>query len=256
MPVGILLYDISEVCDLAPRYHYHYNPCVSPPTAAQNAIATVLPAFMLPPNYASRERGAFIIPELTSPTHGLPPPTFRGRFIQRITGYIWDHPNIIRPSILLDEGLVNGECWEFPAVDGRVAVHLSEMITVSHISLNYVPANQLSPYAIPRTPRNVSIWGLLQHVDETLLYRINKENDLREAKSFLAAGYSLPSFVNSTTHFVRLADIYYESSSSLTWQQFPTLAYIPPVQIVILLFETNQGANTTCIYTIGIHGRS
>jgi hypothetical protein len=261
--------NITPLCELASQMHDHdpssLSRCAkvapdldkpqesSPITTTPGSSSTPV-SVELQNNFASKEKGALIISEFTSPTHTLPPLTTFPWLILHFTGYMIHRLGVRRPRILLDEHVVDGDCWEFSAIDGRVGIQLAERITISHISLNYIPAGQLSPYAATKVPQDISIWGLIQ--DTIALRIIPEEIPVLKADYFLQKGSRLPLFVNSSSHFIQLARFRYDASST-PWQQFSvsqSAAQVSDTQTIIAAFETNKGANTTCIYTIGIHG--
>lgn len=291
IPKSMIQIDINPICQLVAQYHHEISEMSAECTATahmavfhmhvkrdvghgpmedtKTSVASELgedaaedtlmgsTALNLPQNFASRDLGALIIPAFTSPTHGLPPPSIFQAILYQLTGYLFHQPHIVRPNSLLDDTMVNGECWEFLATGGQVGIHLPRRIAVSHISLNYIHPEQLSPHAASKTPRDVSIWGLVQATDATLLQSAERDMDVKEISAFMKPGYNLPIFVHSNMNFVRLASIRYDPLSSFTWQQFllPGLSsYNPGIQTVVVTFDTNRGSNTTCVYTVGIHG--
>lgn len=257
LPKAILPVNITPLCELASQMHDH-NPSSMwgpAPPSSTTATSSATPAPVnAQNNFASREKGAFIISEFTSQTYRLPPPTILAHVTLALTGYVTHYPSVMRPSTLLDEHVVDGECWEFSGVDGRVGVQLSEKISVSHISLNYIHTEQLSPYTASKAPQDISIWGLIQ--DPVVLQVIPAEIPMCKANYFLQKGGRLPWFINSSSHFIRLAKFRYDAFST-PWQQFSihsSLAQVSDIQTIIAAFETNKGASTTCVYTIGVHG--
>lgn len=253
-PRSVLSFNPSAFCDVAGRLHDHF---VDIPKVYHSASAPRSTKLEKPQNnHALRESGAVIIPQLTSPTLHLHPANIVGRTWQRLTGFLIQDPHIIRPSNVLNENVVNGECWETSAADAQIGIRLSKNISVSYISLNYVVAEQLSPSAASRAPQHVSVWGLLQ--GERSSEGFPQGSLMRRIDSFLQ-GSALPSVSNA--YFIQLAKFRYNlSPSALAWQRFPvssSMNRIPNIQTVVAKFETNKGgADTTCIYTIGIHGMS
>lgn len=207
-------------------------------------------------NFAAWGGGASIIDQLTSPTHGLPTTNVWSELLDHVLGRRIQNLEISRPVVLLEDEIFDGQCWEFSGAAGQVAIQLSEDVTVSHIAINYISPALLSPRAIARAPQKITAWGLLRGdvpVDSL------KPEDVLPASHFLLAKYRNNPKFHPSNHFIRLADIFYNISSANPRQAFavyPSVASIGEVEVVLITIESNWGANTTCLYWIGIHGKS
>jgi len=199
-------------------------------------------------NFASQGGGARVISELTSPTHNIPSPSWFTWTYNKVfnNGYDLDHLDIPRPSVVLEDQLHIGECWEFSGDRGQVGIRLAEVIEVSHITVDYIPPALISEDGVRRAPKNISLWGLAN--DDLIQNR-----DSRNASTFFVSDY-VPAMALSNNNFVLLARVRYDVFNSGVTQRFVVESSPLTTDVVVVLFENNEGSNTTCIYGIGIHG--
>jgi hypothetical protein len=119
--------------------------------------------------------------------------------------------------------------------------------------MDYISPLLLAPGAIAKAPRNLTFWGLISNVTDS------KAEDILPASHFLLGSYQNDPDIHPSNYFIRLTSSYYNISTHDPWQEFtvdPTAAAIGRIKVVLMTVESNEGADTTCLYWIGIHGRS
>jgi hypothetical protein len=255
---------LTPVCRLASAahspeqlFHIHHDTC---PTSL---LWTVKPSFnrllgkfwtstavAVNRNYASLGGGARIIRGYTSPTHNLPPPSFSGSLIQSLFGYNPQYANVKSAGIVLEEDTSVGECWCLSGASGHVAIQLSEMVFISHISVDYASPRLLSQQDISRAPQNMSLWVLFPLADAerppNTQMRLVKEFKLKRDRDA-----NFP----PASRFIQVLDFQYNIQKPPTRQIFSLPFRMPsPSQTIIMEIKSNEGAPITCLYWLGIHG--
>ena len=136
-------------------------------------------------NYASLGGGARIIRGYTSPTHNLPPPSLSGSLIQFLFGYNPQYANVNTAGIILEEDTSVGECWCLSRARGHVAIQLSEVVFISHISVDYASPQLLSQEDISNAPQNMTLWVLIPLEDAKQLpdIRVRSVKEFEDRKS-------------------------------------------------------------------------
>jgi hypothetical protein len=198
-----------------------------------------------PKNYASSGAGASIISELTSPTHGVPKRSWGSYFTKSI-----DYKIHIPPAfVILEDSIIDGECWRISGQTGKVGIHLSAPIIVSHVTLDYLDAALLSTHAIAAAPRNISLWSFVDNLPE---FKSLGRDEKKTPSEFVARGEYRRAGV-----FIRIANFQYNISLPVAKQRFSTQRHISVLtQDVVLFVESNEGGTTTCMYWVGIHGNT
>lgn len=215
------------------------------PFWSDDRVVTVNPETDM--NYISSSRGAVIIPELTSPTHGRKP-------CSGSKSSIWacnfeKNENISSPSVILEDFLTDEEeeCWEFSGNTGQIAINMTEPVVITHISIGR-PRHGL-PF---RAPKNMSLWAL---VDNREISQEIITHELPLSALRLRSG-SL-SYVNDILRrfsFVHIASIEHDINNSSGPRQFFFLNHTQiTTQTVLLQIESNFGGETTCLYWVGMY---
>ncbi|KAH8826818.1 hypothetical protein DL96DRAFT_1215569 [Flagelloscypha sp. PMI_526] len=125
-------------------------------------------------DYASYSTGARVIPELTSETLTIHPPSLPGRLVGWLTG---SGSAIARPPVTaLHHEVRSGYCWAFPGSSGQLGVLLAAgtvrptTFVVEHVRREFA----LDPER-PTAPRDMEVWGLIDGRDN-----FNKLNNWRQ----------------------------------------------------------------------------
>ncbi|KAF9521261.1 hypothetical protein CPB83DRAFT_900923 [Crepidotus variabilis] len=192
------------------------------------------------PNYASNGNGASIIKQLTSPTHNLPPPSWLTRLRSFTFGLELNRPDINRPHVILEDNLVEGECWEFTGSYGQVGIRLSRPISVSQCVFDSPSPSTLSLSSFSRTPLNMSVWAFINEPGELMGHSVTGTTSPPERagkqKTLLTRVDYQPSAGNTRQYF-RSVDSPFQTTDE-----------------IMLEVHKNHGGGTTCIYWIGIYG--
>ncbi|PPQ75694.1 hypothetical protein CVT24_002537 [Panaeolus cyanescens] len=197
--------------------------------------------------------GASIIPEFTSPTLT---PHHSG-----LQSWFASVPSsqrpVIQPGVVLEENLVVGECWEFYGQQGVIGIQLPTYTNITAFSINYIPANRLSQHSKQRAPRSITVWGLAQlsQLRESDLSTI----ETRAIKDFTQSG-RVPSGLVKEDVFVPIIKANYNLDLNPRHTVFSDTAEHHSIlrnclyNVVVLEITNNWGANSTCLYHVGIHG--
>lgn len=251
-------FDITWVCDIAQSYH---------DTSAHNSLTLdhaerlevieeniahllqrIPEALDARRNFALWKGGATVLPDLTSPTHLLPPHTLKTRLLQWLRGHDFYDNEIRLPITVLDDNIGVGECWEFFGTAGFISVALAEEVAVTELSINQIAPTLVSPQSAARSPQNMTLWGLIA------------DNQLALETLPLSAFKHLPHPkppLHPQSRLLRLTDVHYDLGAP-HHQYFPISSAVTKLnlafQIVLLEITSNWGSDTTCLYHLGIYG--
>lgn len=206
-------------------------------------------------NFALRGAGGRFVPEMTSPTRGLPPHTMLTNILSVFCGRDTSYDHINPPIVALEEDTSPGECWEFDGPTGFLTIILSDRTRISGVTIDNVLPSRVSPSSLDRTPREMRLWGLVV-ANQWDLVQGRPVNQTRFAQEFLAFG-RLPKPVEATDRLLLLTEFQYNKSAPSTFQTFavPNGSIEVAFNVVVLEVESNWGSNSTCLYSIGINGK-
>ncbi len=174
VPTAGLSINLSKICDIAGQTHYIGSPnsCVdfeyenkakTPFKTAISSTSTITSTVKPQENHASYRSGARILSAFTIADlinlglQAILHLQLALSLVLRSTKM-----DIVRPIYILDETVVDGECWgDRPQGNSRVGILLSDDTSVSYVSLSYIPIQQLTAHAASRVPYEISIWGLV-----------------------------------------------------------------------------------------------
>ncbi|XP_046650925.1 uncharacterized protein LOC124342007 isoform X5 [Daphnia pulicaria] len=133
---------------------------------------------------------------------------------------LWSEPN--NPRVVIQPGIVPGQCWSFRGFDGYLVIQLSRKIVPTAFTLEHIPRSLAPDGQIDSAPRNFTVYGLTREVD--------------------IAGVVLGQYT-----FDNLG---------VPLQSFPVQAHEPGAfSIVELRIHSNYGnLNYTCLYRFRVHG--
>ncbi|KAF8870019.1 hypothetical protein BD779DRAFT_1681501 [Infundibulicybe gibba] len=171
-------FNVTHLCEVARSFHNLPSTSAQDRTikahderlkAVEDDIANILQIIPEPPlarrNFALRVSGTDVIPELTSPTHLLPAHTLKTRFLQWFRGHDFFHDHVNLPVVVLKADVSVGQCWEFLGSRGSIGLLLPDGIDIKDFSINHVSPPLISAQSAARSPRTMTLWGLLP-VDE------------------------------------------------------------------------------------------
>ncbi|KII91435.1 hypothetical protein PLICRDRAFT_104790 [Plicaturopsis crispa FD-325 SS-3] len=182
-------------------------------------------------DFALHQAGARPIPSLTSPTYLLPPRTTLSRILEALRGIDTQNSLINPPHTALDLDNTIGSCWAFSGSVGHLGISLEESVSISHVVIENIPAHLVSKRDFERSPKDMTLWGLL---DSHTLGDLDEED---------------------LDRFLRLAEFTFNASASRA-QRFPITPQYAwlTFSTVVLRIDSNAGASSTCLYRVGIHG--
>lgn len=194
-------------------------------------------------NLALRAYGAEIIPTWTSQTHKRGSSGQWKSWVQPWSKAHNAHP--LGPETLLQRDIIIGQCWEITGSAGHFAIALPAPAKVFNITLFYPSQSVLSPIAIQQAPRDVAVYGV---VLRNLLDDIFPEGSgFSEGKLFLKSPHP-----NIT--FFPLAHINFTIPLTEADRQDIPLSPVMSLDRLVVTINSNWGADTTCIYPVGVHG--
>jgi len=201
-------------------------------------------------DFALRGAGAIVLPELTSTT-------YRPAEQRLAVG-----GQITLPTIVLDEQVSIGDCWEFRGSSGHIGITLSEYVNFTSMSIHYVHPSRVSSKMIQKAPRSLTLWALVDPLQ--LSSKDVRPDETRRPIEFLTSR-DLPPAINPSHIFVQVLKAEYVIDGSNPVQVFaPSVSastWVPYVHsiasaMVVVEINSNWGSNTTCLHHIGLHGVS
>lgn len=76
---------------------------------------------------------------------------------------LWSEPN--NPRVVIQPGIVPGQCWSFRGFDGYLVIQLSRKIIPKAFTLEHIPRSLAPDGQIDSAPRNFTVYGLTREVD-------------------------------------------------------------------------------------------
>ncbi|XP_059352236.1 uncharacterized protein LOC130688242 isoform X2 [Daphnia carinata] len=76
---------------------------------------------------------------------------------------LWSEPN--NPRVVIQPGIVPGQCWSFRGFDGYLVIQLSRKIIPTAFTLEHIPRSLAPDGQIDSAPRNFTVYGLTKEVD-------------------------------------------------------------------------------------------
>lgn len=157
------------------------------------------------------------------------------------------------PSVILDGGLRVGRCWEFEGSEGHVGIGLTEMTNISSFGFNHVHPSLVTSASSKKALREFRVWGLYPPRQ-----RLPEIHPTRLTSHFLLSK-TLPAGLSPDNQFILLVNGTYDTTSPLTRQVFKVPTFLKQSlnalsNVVVFEILSNWGAQTTCLYSIEVHG--
>jgi hypothetical protein len=157
------------------------------------------------------------------------------------------------PNVVLDSPPNTGECWQFAGDRGHIAIRLAHHAVVTALSVALPPFDELWDKK-HQAPKSIHAWG---HPVLPLQATCSDSRPQRSVSDFKTP--RLPASVDSKKQLVSLAKFEYNITAPYSRQMFPVEpnlpCEIPALDFVIVEILANWGANKTCVYHVGIHGK-
>jgi Sad1 / UNC-like C-terminal len=205
-------------------------------------------------DFALHAGGGDVVAHLTSPTYPIVHRSFTSWLLASLRGYEFDHWGINPAHTALEKDIGVGSCWAIDGAQGHLGIRLSERTRISEIIISHVGPGLVSPADIRRTPRHMILWGLTED-SSVIQHSAGLDTDVDH--QFRTMDYFVPSAARPPhkEHFIHLAEFSYENMSPHRSQSFPiTLDHNDGFNVVVLQILDNWGANSTCLYHIGVYG--
>ncbi|PPQ76905.1 hypothetical protein CVT26_001267 [Gymnopilus dilepis] len=201
-------------------------------------------------DYALRANGARILLDFTSATHQ--PLASADKYDSQLN--LRSIEDIYLPSVVLENQLVIGECWQFDGERGHVGIRLAKPVAISDMTINHAHPLLILPTDTGKAPRNFILWALVGISDPSMVYPLPSA---RHPSTFLTNQGSLTTTaVVESGVFIPLIQGTYDIFAVTQLQRFRNLRadHRLEVEVVILEILNNWGSDTTCLYHAGIHG--
>jgi hypothetical protein len=207
-------------------------------------------------DFALHAAGARIIDYLTSSTYQ---PKRGSHFWEWINGHDGHSAETKPPTVVLENDIRIGNCWSFAGPVGNIGISLDKRILITNITIDYVDP-LVSPSNLHQAPKSAVMWGLL---DNGLSLPDAMSKALKESDQTLCTAkcFSHSTHASSTQFrmFYPLANFTYDINTGNVHQSFPIHDAVHDsgvdFQVVVIQITDNWGADTTCLYHVGIHGK-
>ncbi|KAI1787158.1 hypothetical protein LXA43DRAFT_896715 [Ganoderma leucocontextum] len=177
------------------------SPCIQPTPQVPSHIADYVNQVIIAALKSTAEHADFashraiIVPSLTTSSDEL------------------DGISFHNPDNVLTADLDRKSCWFFPESCGQVAIRVSQLIRLTHTTIDYLsPQETLTHHA----PRRIIIWGLVDGAANKVLYQ--RLATYREVHQRLGDG---PAHTGAYT-FLPFANFTYDIGSAFPIQTFPS----------------------------------
>jgi hypothetical protein len=238
-------------------FHAHCTPAIHATQSAQMPFLMVRDMTSTAPfNYALKQCGAQVIPELTHPYRQRTPlPHFgspKATLLDSgspadIMSYEFSKAS---PDHAIDGDVLGAHCWEFDSRGGQLGFALVELLHISSISVDHNFGE-----GAQSAPRLMILWGVVDGDDA--LDRYAKLEKLRHRlQSHLPPDITEP--MPSDNTYIPLAVMEYNPYLATTYQYFSVFREVKqfgfPIGIVVLQVLSNWGSSFTKLCHVGIHG--
>ena len=213
-------------------------------------------------NFALHAGGASIVPSLTSPTHNLPPLTWKTQLFHWLTGHDFTDFVVNLPMTTLEVEISVGHCWEFSGSSGHIGIRLAAPTHISDVAIYHISSDLVSALDSQKAPRDLRLWGLVS--DNSSSQFPPMPSSLRSSLICSGSCFNLslltPSLPGKSddVQFLLLSEFTNEIGAHKNVQisQIREDVHASGIgfEVVVLQVLSNWGSNSTCIYHISIHG--
>jgi hypothetical protein len=167
--------------------------------------------------------------------------------------------DVVLPVVVLEEPVILGECWEIADRQGRIGIRLAAPANITALSIDYVPPHRLTRLSKSMTPKSFVLWGLIRACESPQLPVTPPYPTPRPIQDFLPSGKTtVPATFHKDDVFVSIMQAEYVPEDGCFKQVFFRDEYSSATNrtydTVVVEILDNWGANTTCLYHVGIHG--
>ncbi|KIK56760.1 hypothetical protein GYMLUDRAFT_247540 [Collybiopsis luxurians FD-317 M1] len=202
----------------------------------------------LPYNFALADRGAKVLPALTSRTEGLNRLSLSAWLLALCRGYNLSQAHINPPRVVLEAPQSAFDCWRFNGSQGHIAFSLSDTIHWTSFAIHSPDHRELTSDQLRQSPQIFSLWALVSKEEWDPV-----THNLSDWEHFIVKeGLLDSSMFNASTGFLQVAQIVYIIDEDKP-QHFD-LWYVVRTSVVLVEIVGNWGSSSTCVHKISIHG--
>ncbi|KAI6002502.1 hypothetical protein EDC04DRAFT_2583700 [Pisolithus marmoratus] len=148
----------------------------------------------------------------------------------------------------LEDDLQEGACWRVPGQLGQIAITLWDVIHVTHVMVDHIPAGLTN--ATESAPHKLLLWGMVNGKDNLMKYH-SLCNSVTITLRELLTAHMAPA-LSCGMPFIPLVHFDYNIHATNHTQLFPILDSVAATGmdfgIVVLEILDNWGGKLTCLY--------
>lgn len=172
-----------------------------------------------------------------------------------ISSVFTSQTNHYLPTVVLDSPPNTGECWLFAGSRGHVAILLAHPARITAMSVVLPPFDELWD-EVYQAPKLIHVWG---HSIDPLSAECSESAPKRAVSDFKSSSGGVPAKLKVNKDLISLARFEYSITSPYSRQLFPSQIDHACANVtfnfVVVEVLTNWGAEKTCLYHVGIHGK-
>ncbi|KIO03548.1 hypothetical protein M404DRAFT_145533, partial [Pisolithus tinctorius Marx 270] len=193
-------------------------------------------------DYASWCNGGIVLKPLTTSSHAY------DSWVNKLLGKTGS------ARAALEDDLQEGACWRLPDRLGQIAVAFREVVRVTHVVVDHIPAGLTNTIGL--APRKLLLWGMVDGKDNLVKYHSLRNSATGTLQELLAAR-AAPALSHGMP-FIPLVSFDYNIHATNHTQIFPILGSVAATGmdfgVVVLEILDNWGGELMCLYRVGIYG--
>ena len=151
------------------------------------------------------------------------------------------------PELALSDDLHMDHCWRLHDRSGQLGIMLSEMILVTHVTIDHLARDMTSD--ISTAPRRMILWGVIDGQDNMdKVEALVNASDRGSLGPPITAGYT----------YIHLQSFSYDIHAPFHIQTFhvaeSVVALGLDIGLLVLEVLDNWGGPSTCLYRVRVHG--
>ncbi|KAF9060762.1 hypothetical protein BDP27DRAFT_1429708 [Rhodocollybia butyracea] len=156
---------------------------------------------------------------------------------------------IVPPVAVIEDLLQVGNCWEFSGSNGHIAIALPHAVKLTHFSMYYPPATELSSNHLRKAPTVVTLWALVPPT-----YHSTLKQTVSWKKFLVPHTSTKPLTLGQSNFFVEVASVNYMAANDIKQTFTVDLPNDFSTTYVVLQVQDNGGADSTCVHRVAVHG--
>ncbi|KAL5634582.1 hypothetical protein ACGC1H_002582 [Rhizoctonia solani] len=219
----------------------------------QRAVLATTKDTVMRADFALYTGGGRVIPEYTSPTFSMTPPSGW----RRMLGIGTVHGR--SPAVALVPDINVGNCWPFAGSQGQIAVLLSRSVKVDAVTIDH--ASKEVAYDLSAAPRKFAVWGLVEgedNLEKLAKYQQELETQKIDGPVNEVQSEEAPPF---TPARILLAEFEYDINAKSHIQTFEVSDRVKKagIDVGVVVFQVRSSwgdPNYTCLYRVRVHGEA